>query len=68
MVLKFHLDIPFWCYRAKAPLSNLAKSFSVDEKGVFPYDFVNDRDINELDYIGKVPIFKYFSGALKVNM
>nr|YP_009649293.1 DNA polymerase family B [Rhizopogon salebrosus]QDA23208.1 DNA polymerase family B [Rhizopogon salebrosus] len=45
-----------------ASLSKLTKQFSVDNKGIFPYNFVNDKfntNIN-LNYIGKVPDFKYF--------
>lgn len=39
-------------------LRNLAKTFGVDtQKGIFPYNFVNE---NNLDYIGKVPDFKFF--------
>ncbi len=39
-------------------LSKLAVSFNVEEKGIFPYSFVNE---NNLDYIGEVPDFKYFN-------
>jgi len=43
-------------------LRNLAKQFNVDNKGIFPYNFVNDnfnKNIN-LNYIGKVPAIKYW--------
>lgn len=39
-------------------LAKLAKQFKVVNKGIFPYDFAN---FNKLDYIGKVPDFKYFN-------
>lgn len=39
-------------------LAKLAVSFNVEEKGIFPYSFVNE---NNLDYIGEVPDFKYFN-------
>lgn len=39
-------------------LRNLAQSFSVSNKGIFPYSFVQNNNIN---YIGKVPDYKYFS-------
>jgi hypothetical protein len=32
-------------------LSSLAKNFNVENKGIFPYKFVNNKNIN-LDYIG----------------
>jgi DNA polymerase type B, organellar and viral len=39
-------------------LRKLAKAFGViTQKGIFPYKFVNE---NNLDYIGEVPDFKYF--------
>jgi len=40
-------------------LRNLSKQFDVESKGIFPYDFVNIQ--NNLDYIGKIPTFKYFN-------
>lgn len=40
-------------------LKKLAKSFDVNDKGLFPYAFVTNKTIN---YIGEVPAFKYFSG------
>lgn len=39
-------------------LSKLAKSFSVEDKGIFPYNFVTE---NNLNYIGKVPDIKHFN-------
>jgi hypothetical protein len=42
-----------------AKLSKLAKSFGFEDKGVFPYDFVNNKHIN-LDYNGKFPRFHFF--------
>lgn len=41
-------------------LKNLAKSFKVEDKGIFPYDFVNNP-ITSLNYTGDVPDFKYFN-------
>ena len=44
-------------------LNKLTKQFNVDNKGIFPYNFVNDKfntNIN-LNYIGKLPDFKYFN-------
>lgn len=38
-------------------LEKLATAFKVENKGLFPYKFV---DINELNYIGSVPDIKYF--------
>ena len=40
-----------------ASLSKLAKSFNVENKGIFPYSFSN---IAPLDYSGDVPTFDYF--------
>lgn len=40
-------------------LKKLAKSFGVEDKGIFPYSFVNN---NNLNYVGPVPEYKYFSG------
>jgi len=43
-------------------LSNLAKNFGAsnnEEKGIFPYRFVNNREIS-LEYEGAIPDFKYF--------
>jgi DNA polymerase type B, organellar and viral len=41
-------------------LRKLAKSFNVEAKGIFPYSFVNNVDLN---YIGKVPSYKYFTDS-----
>jgi DNA polymerase type B, organellar and viral len=43
-------------------LRKLAKSFNVESKGIFPYDFSN---ITDLEYNGKVPNFKYFVDITK---
>jgi hypothetical protein len=40
-------------------LSKLALNFKVSNKGIFPYKFVNNKDI-PLDYIGEIPKHKYF--------
>ena len=39
-------------------LRNLSKSFNVSKKGIFPYNFVSEVDLN---YIGNVPDYKYFT-------
>lgn len=44
-----------------ASLNSLAKNFNVENKGIFPYNFVNNPDIH-LRYWGRIPEFKYFSG------
>jgi hypothetical protein len=43
-------------------LRNLSKQFMVDNKGIFPYNFINNQYNNKinLNYIGKVPEYKYF--------
>ena len=43
-----------------ASLRNLSKSFRVESKGIFPYNFVNDVNIN-LDYKGEVPGYNFFN-------
>ena len=40
-------------------LKKLSKYFAVEEKGIFPYKFVNDKKVS-LDYVGEVPGFNYF--------
>ena len=40
-------------------LRNLAKSFKVDDKSIFPYNFVNNFKI-PLDYVGAAPKFIFF--------
>ena len=40
-------------------LKSLAKAFNVEEKGIFPYKFVNIKHL-PLDYIGEIPNIKYF--------
>jgi hypothetical protein len=42
-------------------LRKLAINFNVEEKGIYPYKFVNEINI-PLDYVGKVPSFEYFEG------
>lgn len=41
-------------------LANLAKSFNVEDKGIFPYEFINNLDV-PLNYKGSIPEYKYFS-------
>lgn len=43
-------------------LRSLAKSFGVEEKGIFPYKFLVNTN-NDINYIGDVPDFKYFDGV-----
>lgn len=40
-------------------LKKLAVSFDVENKGIFPYNFPSNKNLN---YIGAVPAFKYFVG------
>jgi DNA polymerase type B, organellar and viral len=40
-------------------LSKLSKTFKLDNKGVFPHKFVNNKNIS-LDYEGKFPRIKFF--------
>ena len=40
-------------------LRNLAKNFELENKGIFPYKFVNNKNIS-LNYIGKTPDINYF--------
>lgn len=40
-------------------LSELAKLFNVELKGIFPILFVNQESVS-LDYVGQIPEFKYF--------
>jgi DNA polymerase type B, organellar and viral len=44
-------------------LSELAKVFQGEYKSIFPYYFVN----NNLNYIGNVPDFKYFTNISKAE-
>jgi DNA polymerase type B, organellar and viral len=46
-------------------LRELGIAFGVDvQKSVFPYNFVNE---NNLDYIGSIPEFKYFDGISSLD-
>jgi hypothetical protein len=40
-------------------LAKAAKSFAVEDKGKFPYRFVNQPEIN-FDYVGPVPSYDFF--------
>lgn len=42
------------------PLKELAEAFKVENKGIFPYEFVNNPN-TPLDYVGPVPSFTFFS-------
>ena len=44
-------------------LKELSKAFKVTQKGIFPYAYVNKKDIS-LDYVGDVPEYKYFESKL----
>ena len=41
-------------------LSKLATTFNFENKGIFPYRFLDLFDYIKLDYIGKFPRFKFF--------
>jgi hypothetical protein len=46
-------------------LRTLGKAFGVNsQKTIFPYDFVNE---NNLDYIGTIPDLKYFNGISSLD-
>jgi len=45
-------------------LKKLSKNFNVEDKGVFPYSFVNDESI-KLNYEGLIPEFKYYNDITK---
>jgi len=46
-------------------LKTLGLAFGVDiQKSIFPYDFVNE---NNLNYIGQIPDFKYFDGISSLD-
>ena len=38
-------------------LADLAINFKLDNKGIFPYTFA---DVADLDYVGKIPEYKFF--------
>ena len=40
-------------------LESLGKSFKVESKGLFPYQFVNNSSV-DLNYIGVVPVYSFF--------
>lgn len=41
-------------------LEKLAKSFKVEQKGFFPYNFINNSEI-PLDYNGEIPDYKFYN-------
>jgi hypothetical protein len=59
-ILEIHIYYPSGSLRASS-LKKLAENFNVTNKGIFPFKFVN-HIYTALDYIGKVPNFKYFEG------
>ena len=58
---KYSLVFKDSCKILKSSLRKLASSFKVEDKGIFPYEFVNQSNI-DFDYVGAVPEFKYFKG------
>jgi DNA polymerase type B, organellar and viral len=47
-------------------LRKLAINFNVENKGIFPYSFVNLNNIS-LDYIGRVPSYQYFTNLKMID-
>ena len=47
-------------------LRKLAINFNVENKGIFPYSFVNLDNIS-LDYIGRVPSYQYFTNLKMID-
>ena len=45
-----------------APLRKLAIAFNVENKGIFPFNFLKDSNI-PLDYIGNTPDLKFYDGV-----
>lgn len=45
-------------------LKKLAINFNVSNKGIFPYKFVNNKDV-PLNYIGEIPKYEYFENLNK---
>jgi hypothetical protein len=61
--LKYKLTFKDSFLMLLASLAKLGQSFNVDiKKSIFPHKFVNE---NNLNYIGKVPDFKYFYNISK---
>lgn len=54
----YHLNFRDSLLMLPNSLRKLTKTFKVDNKGIFPYDFMNTVDLN---YIGPVPSFNYFN-------
>jgi DNA polymerase type B, organellar and viral len=59
---KYHINFRDSLLMLPVKLSDLAKAFQVENKSIFPYYFPNE---NNLNYIGNVPDFKYFSNISK---
>lgn len=57
---KYHLNFRDSLLILPNSLRRLCSTFNVENKGIFPYKFVSDN----LDYIGPVPTFEYFSDVL----
>jgi len=62
--LKFHFGKNYLYFRDSylllpSSLAKLAKNFKVENKGIFPYKFINSLDT--LEYKGDIPAFNYFS-------
>jgi DNA polymerase type B, organellar and viral len=56
---KYNLYFRDSCLMLPASLRSLAKNFGVEEKGIFPFRFVNNKNIG-LDYSGKLPRTNFF--------
>lgn len=62
---KGHLIIHDSLLLLPTSLEKLAKSFKVEQKGFFPYRFINNKRIT-LDYDGRVPDFYWFKKDVKL--
>nr|QWO71395.1 DNA polymerase [Termitomyces sp. K1Ag] len=60
-ILKYKFNLYFRDSYLLLPFSlkELAFNFDVTAKGIFPYKFVNNKNLS-LDYIGKIPEYEYF--------
>ena len=57
---KYHIYFRDSLLLLPSSLKKLAINFNVENKSLFPYEFVNNPNIH-LDYIGEVPEMKYFN-------
>jgi hypothetical protein len=61
---KYNISFRDYLLMLPSSLRNFSKQLMVDNKGIFPYNFINNqynKKIN-LNYICKVPEYKYFTG------